>query len=648
MLPDSGERKIAVSAAPDTRRENQSFAETALRLGGKSDEEVRRTGAMDKADEQVETLFAERLRTTGSPVHRAVWEGKVPLDLFRPPPLPAAASCDAAMDRSLEVVRRCRDANTLYDDKCRVSDAAVDGLSGAGYWGMLIGPEYGGQGAPFARYARFHTRMSTLEEMVAGMGSVHGCIGAVDPLKTFGTPEQKRRFLPRMASGETRSAFALTEPCAGSDLTALRTTAVVAGDHFEVSGEKLFITHCLPGRTIGLVVMLEGQPAVLIAELPPHETDQFRLVRYKLHALRRGYNNGLRFDKFRVPRANLLTPKQGNGLTIAYHGLNLGRVAVCAGAAGTMRVMLASLLPWAGFRRTYGQPIATRELVKGRIARLAGLIAGADALTAWCAWLLDEGYRGELECIVAKIFGSESLKEAAVELLMKTHGGRAFLHGHLFGDNVHDLLAPCIYEGEGEMLGMAFFKSLVKEHGKAYFEPIGRALQHHGMKGLNPTNPAHLWKLRREIWAYERWKLGQAFTGRDRSPYGELTPGMQEHVDFARASFARLRKEISAAMVKHQLKLADRQCRMIELSQRAQDTIVMLVTALWGGRQQSEAAQAAADILCLDLRRKLTGERPGDRYFRDVGRLADLVLAGGFEALAGVHQAEILMRYEGK
>ena len=85
---------------------------------------------------------------------------------------------------------------------------------------------------------------------------------------------------------------------------------------------------------------------------------------------------------------------------------------------------------------------------------------------AWGSWLIDEGYRGEMECIIAKIFGSEAMKEAAIELFMKTHGGRSFLKGHLFGDNVYDFLAPCIYEGEGEVLGMAFFKSLVKEHGK--------------------------------------------------------------------------------------------------------------------------------------------------------------------------------------
>src|SRR5579875_2354024 len=91
---------------------------------------------------------------------------------------------------------------------------------------------------------------------------------------------------------------------------------------------------------------------------------------------------------------------------------------------------------------------------------------------------------------------SEAQKEAAVELLMKTHGGRSFLRGHLFDENVHEYLAPCIYEGEGEMLGMAFFKSLIKEHGKTFFEPIGKALVSSGIRKPNMMNPAHAWALR--------------------------------------------------------------------------------------------------------------------------------------------------------
>lgn len=642
-------------------RERESFAESALRLGGKSEDEARRTGAVDRADEQVETLFAPQYQTINSPVHKAVWDRAVPLELFKAPvsgerqadsarsTLSAASRpYETAMQRSLEVVRRRREARLLYDEKGKVSVETFGELAEAGYWGMLIDPRYGGQGAPFAKFAPFLTRMATLDAMVAGLASVHGCIGAVDPVRTFGNAEQKARFLPRLASGQALSGFALTEPWAGSDLTALRTTATLVGDHYEVTGEKLFITNSIPGRTIGLVVMLEGKPAVLVAELPPQENEHFQIVPYGILALRQAYNNGLRFHRFAVPRENLLVPPVGDGLTIAYHGLNLGRLSLCATAAGSMRVMLASILSWAAFRRTYGQPINTRELVKRRIARLAALIAGADALVAWGSWLIDQGYRGELECIVAKIFGSEAMKEAAIELFMKTHGGRSFLKGHLFGDNVYDYLAPCIYEGEGEMLGLAFFKSLVKEHGRTYFEPIGKVLQREKLTSFNPMNPRHLWALRRELTAYAGWSIRQRLAGQTRQPIPRLDARLAGHVQFALQQFQQAPRELSAAMRRHQLKLADRQCRMAELSQRLQDTVVILVAALWAQGQGNEVTIAAADILCQDLRRKLTGERPSDAYFRDVANLADMVIGGGYQALAGVPQDEILMGYENR
>lgn len=635
-----------MSTSTETERGQQSFAEAALRLSGKTDEEARRTGAVDKADEEVEALFAPQYQTVNSPVHKAVWDAQVPLALFTPAPLPPSAPCDTAMQKSFEIIKGRRESGTLYNEQGKIAPEVLQELGEAGYWGMLIEQRYGGQGAPFARFAPFLTRMATQDAMIAGLASVHGCIGAVDPVRTFGNAEQKERLLPRLASGQALSGFALTEPGAGSDLTALRTTAVLVGDHYEVTGEKLFITNAIPGRTIGLVLMLNGKPAVCIAELPPVEDEHFQVVPYGLYALRHGHNNGLRFNKFRVPRENLLQPKQGDGLTIAYHGLNLGRIALCAGAAGVMRVFLANLLPWAEFRRTYGQPINTRELVKRRIARLAGLIAGADALVAWSSWLIDQGYRGELECIVAKIFGSEAQKEAAIELFMKTHGGRSFLKGHLFGDNVYDFLAPCIYEGEGEMLGLAFFKSLFKEHGKQFVEPIGKALQRRGMKAFNPANPLHAFALRHELIPYGRWWLNQKLARRDRQQVPGLDARLAKHVDFALQAFHRYPAELSAVMRKHQLKLADRQCRMAELSQRTQDTVVMLVTALWAHQQKKEVAVLSADILCQDLRRKLTGERPSDRYFRDACKLADVILAGGFESLAAVPRAEILMRYE--
>src|SRR5438270_10578076 len=240
----------------------QSFAETAMRLGGKSEDEARRMGAVDRADEQVEHMFAPRYQTANSPVHKAVWEKRVPIELFQAPPLSASAPCDAAMDRSFEVVRRHREAGTVFDEHNKVSDTVLGDLAQAGYWGMLIDPKYGGQGAPFQRFTRFLTRVAMQDATCAGLASVHGCIGAVDPVRTFGTSEQKARFLPRLASGEALSGFALTEPAAGSDLTALRTKAVLVGDHYEVTGEKLFITNVIPGRTLGLVVKIDDRPAV--------------------------------------------------------------------------------------------------------------------------------------------------------------------------------------------------------------------------------------------------------------------------------------------------------------------------------------------------------------------------------------------------
>ena len=629
---------------PDLDREPATFVETALKLSGKSAEETRTTGALDRADEQVEKLFAPKYQTTGSPVHRAVWEAELPGDLFVARDQAADAATQAVMHNSLEIVRERRNQKTLFDAQGKVSPESLAALSEAGYFGLLVDREYGGQGASFQSFAKFLTQMATVDATVAGLASVHGCIGAVDPLRTFGSPDQKRRYLPLLASGKRLSAFALTEPCAGSDLTALRTRAVLDGNDYVVNGEKLFITNAIPGRTIGLVCLIGEKPAVLIVDLPDAENEHFQLVKYGLYALKHTHNNGLVFRDFRVPRANLLELTRGDGLTIAYHGLNRGRVALCANAAGTMRIMLASILPWARFRRTYGAAVETRELVRRRVGRLAGLIVGCDAMTEWCAWLLDEGYRGEMECIVAKIFGSESQKEAAIEILMKTHGGRAFLHGHIFGNEVHEFLAPCIYEGEGEMLGMAFLKSLIKEHGKEFFEPIGLSLQATGIKQFNPVNPLHAWKLRKALAPYAKWRLKQQFSG-GRVQLPRLPKNLRTHAEFAARGLHRSRLWIDSVMTKHQLKLADRQCAMSELSQRIQDLVVMLTTSLYAGKQDDEIVRTAADVLCHDLRRRLTGARPTRQYFRTVTKLGESIAEGKFKSIAGVDAPEILMGY---
>ena len=626
--------------------EAESFAEVALRLGGASVDEAKRTGVVDTADDQVEALFAPQYKTVNSPVHRAVWDSRVPTELFYSAMPEGSHRVEAVIEKSLAIVQRHRDAETLIDEHGKIADIVINELGDAGYWGLLVDTKYGGSGATMREFGRMITRMATIDPTVAGLASVHGCIGAVDPVRSFGTDDQKERFLPKLGDGRALSAFALTEPGAGSDLTALKTTAVLDGDEYVVNGEKLFITNAIPGRTIGLVCKIDNVPSVLIVDLPDEENEHFYLNRYGIYALRRAHNNGLVFKNFRVPAANLLTPARGDGLTIAYHGLNLGRVSLCANAAGAMRWMLAEMLPWAEYRKTYGQSIEKRELVRRRVGKMAGLIVACDALTQWCSGLIDEGYRGEMECIVAKIFGSESQKEAAIELFMKTHGGRSFLEGHLFGDNVHEFLAPCIYEGEGEMLGMAFFKSLVKDHGKRFFEPIGRTLHDLGIKQPNLVNPMHLWALKGPMMAYTKWFAGRTLSRSKWSTIERQDRQLAMHTKFAQRLLSKSGFKISGTMRHHQLKLADRQCRMSALSSELQSAVVMLVTSLYASHCDDATTKAAAAVVCGELRRQITGKKPSDADFRQVTMLGGKIADEGWKELEGVVPGEILQSYK--
>lgn len=721
-----------------------NMTEDALRDAGKSEHEARSTGAIDRADEGVEEMFGEKARTTNSPIHKVVWDN-VDVSAFLSEEGPANPLADEAIDKCIELVREQIAAGTLYDANGKIREEFLaNELGNAGYWGLRIAPKFGGKGASDRAFMKMITRLAQHEATLAGMSSIHGCIGAVDPTMTFGTEEQQARILPQLASGKRLSAFALTEPGAGSDMTALKTTAVDKGDYYEINGEKLFISNAIPGRTVGLVAMLNGQPAVFIADLPEKEDETFQVKHYKIVALRRTYNNGLVFKNFKVPKENHLKAPRDNGLIIAYHGLNYGRVALCANAAGVMRVFLRSITPgsWGSFRKTYGQSIEKRDLVQRRIARLAALIVGADALTAWCSTILDNGYRGELECIIAKIFGSEAQKEAAIELVMKTHGGRSFLEGHLFADNLADFLAPCIYEGEGEMLGMAFFKGLGKKHITDYMVPLGngqKLLSHARLNvadGFDPKdkqfktpkgavipmesisikhkktkakidpatyNPdtesfkdksgadvsvkdvvavqlgtrnilAGLWGMgwgvaRYGMWYTPRkapqligkalsWALAPvalaaaplAWVGRKVGLIkNDVNTRLKRHSAFGKSMARQCALDLTEALQRHQLKLADRQCIISLLSQRVQDSVVILITAGYGLKSKDPATKLAADVLCQDLQRKLTGEAvPSDAYFTACNKLAEMVIDGKFSEISGVPTSKVLQAYEQK
>ena len=220
------------------------------------------------------------------------------------------------------------------------------------------------------------------------------------------------------------------------------------------------------------------------------------------------------------------------------------------------------------------------------------------------------------------------------------------MHGHQLGDELHEYLAPCIYEGEGEMLGMAFFKSLVKDHGKRFFEPVGKALQQAGLKTLNPMNPMQVWKLRGALVPYAKWMAKESVIPKGSSPLPEMPAVLKRHAKFAVANLQRTGLEVSSVMRKHQLKLADRQCRMAELSQRAQNLVTILVTALHA-RNKPEVVVNAADVMCEELTLDYTGRRPSDKDLKNLTQLGAQIAEHGFDDLtANVAENDILMPYK--
>ncbi|RME61913.1 MAG: acyl-CoA dehydrogenase family protein [Candidatus Dadabacteria bacterium] len=637
--------------------------EAAAEAFGVNKEEARALGEVDRADLGTELAFSKKGRTDKSPASVAVWSEAHPALFDTEKEVSLTDEMQAALKQVDELIQN----QELLNEDGKVSQKTLRELAKTGYWGLLIPQRYGGLEVSFQQFAKLLTEMATKEPSVAGLASVHSCIGAVDPITTFGNTEQKRKYLPLLASGERLSAFALTEKGAGSDLTAVSTTAELKGDYFLVNGEKLFITNANYGSTIGLVCKINGKHGVLIVDLPEKDTENFQIVRYDIHALKKLVNVGLRFKDFKVPKENLLyveTPDgklhPDKGLVIAYHGLNRGRVALCATAAGAMRKLLANVIPWAHYRVTYTKEIAERELVQQRIGKMTALIAASEALSQWSASLLDKGYRGEAECILAKVFGSEAQKEAAIEYFMKTHGGRSFLKGHLFGDNVHDFLAPCIYEGEGEILSLAFFKAITKKHTEEHFLPlvnkISSLIQEGKIKRFVPANPLHLWRVRQELLNYTGWFVKRALWLGRRKVEGALgirhklpknmDPQFKKHAAFGLSYLEDLSLKISLAMAKYQAKLPERQCKINQISQDAQRAIAMVVTAFWGARQTDPVKQEAALACCERFKRELTGKRINEAESKRLVKLGKAVLSDSSSFTDGIVQEEILQGYK--
>lgn len=518
---------------------------------------------------------------------------------------PLADRIEAVLERTESEIVRLRAAGRLYEPvigehrRAPMSDAppppfgvfsaeAERVLGEAGLWGLAVPEPQGGAGATALDLARAITRLAARVPTAAGLLAVHSSIGAVSAVVGFGSEEQRARLLPGLAAGRPLSIFGATEPDAGCDLARVATRLDEVDGRLLLSGTKLFITGATHGRLVKVLAVRGGKPVIALARLPDADTATFQLRRYELHPLRHAHNAALEFRGFEIDPRDVLDPgRDGDAMRIVWHGLNRGRVTLAAQAAGTLRLLEAQARDHAARRVTWGRPIASRQLVRLRLGRIAAATVACDALAAWAATAIDAGQSGEWEAITAKVLASHCVRDAAIDAL-GVHGGRAFLVGHPLGDSLHDHFAVSVYEGESDLLGLALFKGLAR---------------HHPLAGLHD---AAAWRRGGEWLA---WRASMAVR-RGGADAAILDARLRGHARRARRGLGRLALAIDRAIRRHGRALADRQVEVGFLSAAVREAVSVLAVAHHADASGDESRLAPADAWCRLALARAAGRLP--------------------------------------
>ena len=341
----------------------------------------------------------------------------------------------------------------------------VEKMKEMGLFGCTIATEYGGLGMSTSAYAKVVERISAVWMSVAGIINSHLIMASA--VQRNGTAEQKKRWLPRFATGELRGGVGLTEPDCGTDLQAIRTTAVRDGEHYVVNGAKTWITNSGYGNTIALLVKTDpkAQPrhkgmSLFIAEKGPGFT-----VTRKLRKL--GYRGidtcELLFENYRVPADCLIGGLEGHGLQQVLSGLELGRINVAARGVGLARAALQEAVSYSQVRKTFGKPICEHQAIQLKLGEMATRVEAARLLVESAALAFDRGERCDMEAGMAKYFATEAGMENALES-MRIHGG----YGYSKEYNVERLFrdAPLLLIGEGtnEMQRIIIARQLIERN----------------------------------------------------------------------------------------------------------------------------------------------------------------------------------------
>jgi alkylation response protein AidB-like acyl-CoA dehydrogenase len=360
-----------------------------------------------------------------------------------------------------------------YDHEDKFPEPIVEQMKELGLFGVTIPEEYGGMGLDLTTYAMIVEELSRGWISISGVVNTH-FIGSYLLMK-FGTDEQKEYFLPKMATGEIRAAFSLSEPEVGSDVQSIKSTAKRADGEWEINGQKMWVTNGLRSGVVFVLVKTDtkadppykGMTCFICEKEPGADKVPGLTVPPKIKKM--GYkgveSTELVFDGFKVGEDRILGGPEGlgQGFIQMMDALEVGRVNVAARGVGVAQRAMELALRYSQERKTFGKPIAQHQAITFKLAEMGTRLEAARLLTLKAARMKDAGERSDLEAGMAKLFASEAAKSNAEEAL-RIHGGYGYSKEYEIERIYRDAPLLLIGEGTSEIQKMVIGKKLLERN----------------------------------------------------------------------------------------------------------------------------------------------------------------------------------------